>query len=423
MNFKKIMAGLAAGVMALSMAGTNVFAAGNYTAVAGDNSSAVVNKYLVLDGSAAVPDVTFNFVIEPGTAIAASSGKMEVISPSVATGVTGTPTIAPINFVHTDTKSDTVAQGDNVTLDAGKTYVKHNTVIDFSGVTFAEPGVYRWKVSETTATYDHDSDSSTAALDISSRFDWDTQKGNTATSKERYMDVYVTDNGSGNLVVSSYVLHDAATDVTAGNDMGSADVATAGAAVGDKSDGYVNEFVSNDINILKEVTGNQGSKDKYFDFTIVLGNAQPNTTYAVDLSNAEAISGSNTATIAANSGQTNATTITTDSTGAATTHFFLKDSQNVTIQGLPIDATYAVTENAEDYKSTAGVTAAIATDGNAHTDAVNGTLARADIATGYTNTRDGVIPTGVATAAAGALGLIALGVIGLVGKRRKAEED
>ena len=421
MNKNKFFAGLATMAMAVCANGTSVFAA-NYTPVSGDNSSAVINKYLIVDSTAIVPDVKFNFAIEPGTAIASASGKMEVISPSTATGVTGTPTIASIPFAPTDTKLDTVASGGNVTLDTGKNYVKHNTVVDFSGVTFAEPGVYRWKVSETTATYDYDVSGSAAHKDMSALFDWDTQKGSTATAKERYMDVYVTDNGSGTLAVSSYVLHDAATDVTAGADMGSADVTNPGDAVADKSDGFVNEYITDDINILKEVTGNQGSKDKYFDFTVAITSAQPSTTYAVNISGAEATSGSNPATIAANAGKANVTSVTTDSSGAVTTHFYLKDGQNIVVQGLPISATYAITENAEDYKSTAGVTAAIATDGQAHTDATSGTLARADIATGYTNTRNGVIPTGVATAAAGALGLMAIGVAGLVAKRRKEED-
>lgn len=421
MKSNKLMASLAAGVMALSMASTSVAAAGNYTPVSGDNTSAVLNKYLIVDETAIVPDVTFNFTIAPGTAIQAANGVMEVISPATATGVTGTPTIAPITFTHSDTKNTSVQSGDNVTLDTGENYAKRNTVVDFSGVTFAEPGIYRWVVNETTAIYNYENAGSTAQKDISSLFDWDTQAA-TAGAKVRYLDVYVTDN-AGTLEVSSYVLHENANSVTAGTDMGSADVATAGAAVADKSDGYVNEFITNDIEFGKEVTGNQGSKDKYFDYTLVIGNAQPLTTYAIDLSKAEATSGTNSATIAANAGQTNVATVTTDATGAATTHFYLKDGQYITAQGLPINATYALTENTEDYKQTAGIAAADNADGVAHTDAQSGTLARADIFTGFTNKRQGTIPTGVTTAAAGALGLVALGAIGLASKRRKNEVD
>ena len=420
---RKIFTGLAALAMALCAGSTPVYAA-NYTPINGNNSSAVINKYLIVDETAIVPDVTFNFAIAPGTAITSASGKMEVMAGNNA-GVTGSPTIASIPFAHTDTKLTTVAAGDNITLTAGQNYVKHNTIVDFSGVSFAEPGIYRWVVTETTATYDiRTTGGDDVTRDLSSLFDWDTQRRDVTgtTEKTRYMDVYVTDDGSGTLEVSSYVLHDTPADVTAGDENGSGDVATAGAAVADKSDGFVNEFITDNIEFGNEVTGNQGSKDKYFDFTFEITGAQPQTTYSIDISNAEASSGSNPATISANTGKANVTSVTTDDSGNVTTHFYLKDGQYVTAKGLPISTNYALTATPEDYKQTNGIIASIAKEGVAHSDAQSGTLARADILTGYTHTRNGVIPTGIAAGALGALGLVAFSVVGLAAKRRKEED-
>ena len=62
------------------------------------------------------------------------------------------------------------------------------------------------------------------------------------------------------------------------------------------------------------------------------------------------------------------------------------------IQGVAKDSKYKVTENAEDYKSTPA-DAIDNTEGRG--DATSGTVASQNIRTGYLNTRDGVIPTGV----------------------------
>ena len=171
-------------------------------------------------------------------------------------------------------------------------------------------------------------------------------------------------------------------------------------------------------------------------------------TYAVDLSQAEATSGSNSATIADNAGKTNPATITVDENGAAEVKYYLQDGQYVTVKGLPKDATYALTENSEDYLSANGTSkVAIAAvdavagteeswevDGQTftseqaakayvdqqdgtltyddivhneavagtpavpekqHNDPLSGTILTSDIYTGFTNTRDGIIPTGI----------------------------
>lgn len=406
MKFNKLMASLAAGVMALSMAGTNVFAAQNYTPVTGDNTHGFA-KYLIVDADAKTPAIEFDFTIAPGTAQAADNGQMAVLA-----GV-GTPTIIGSNgtttnnegkaiFSEGETTSTTAETG--MTLDTGRAFAKREMKFGFATVSFPEPGVYRYVITETSAGQQ--------------AISYDTQAA-TPGAKVRYLDVYVVDN-AGALEVSAYILHETDAAVPAGTDMGSA---YAGDAVADKSTGFVNEYDTSDVEFGKETTGNQASKDKYFAVSIAIGNAAHNATYVVDIAGADATSGSNSATIAANAGQANVTSITTDAQGAATQTFYLNDGQYIRVKGLPKDATYNVTENAEDYKSTPTIATTVAEfGGHAHTDAVQGTIVSADIFTGYVNTRNGVIPTGVATAAAGALGLVALGAIGLASKRRKEED-
>ena len=573
-RFPKVLAAaLTAATMVSSMI-MPAFAA-NYTPVAGTSTS--FDKYLVIDADATIPEIEFEFTIEAGTAIPASAGKMEVIpgpmvaeteateaveavyraatpeeeeadegvdellvsdgtqkdalGQPIASGTKivlvseaapaqeaseGGPIIGTAAFAEGDSASTTVASGDAVVLDDGEAYAKKVVTVDFANVTFDEPGIYRYKITE---------------QEIAGRTDieYDTQKGAGATAKVRYLDVYVIDN-AGSLAVSAYVLHEQASDVTTTDQMGSlnsevtewtvdgqaydsreaaetaakrlvtagaagtvdegkfiydgtaydtqadaeaaavADIAPSAVELGDKSQGFVNEFDSQNLTFGKEVEGNQGSKDKYFDFTLAITGAQPNMTYAVDLSQAEASSGANSATIAANANKTNPATITVDENGAATVHYYLKDGQYVTVKGLPKDSTYAITENNEDYLSQNGTSkvavagvAAVAEswvvdsqtftseqdakgyvdrqDGNLtyddivhnegtpgveeklHQDAQTGTISTEDIYTGFTNIRDGIIPTGVMMRYAPYALFAVLGFAGIVFFATRKKED
>ena len=178
-------------------------------------------------------------------------------------------------------------------------------------------------------------------------------------------------------------------------------------------------FVSSDLTFRKEVSGNQASKDKYFAFTVKLTGAPAGTVYAVDLSDADATSGTSAATIAANAGKTNPTTLTVGEDGTAIAVFYLQHGQEITIKGIGKDVKYDVTENAEDYKSTAaGVTD--------YDDPVSGTIDATDLNTSYLNTRNGVIPTGVIMTVAPFAVVTLLGGAGAVTilmKKKKQDED
>ena len=268
---------------ALAMAGmlaalnaAPAFAATTYTPVAG--TSCNFNKYLIMDAGDTVPNATFSFTVAPGQAVSADTSDNAVMQ--VLPGV-GTPTIADVTFGPSDSTSTTTtgkidvlrdeeartgtAGTDTVQLDSGEKFAEKQATVSFDGITFDEPGIYRYIITE-TANAAHASAGIIHDTDV-----------------DRVLDVYVTDNGSGTLEVSSYVLHTSVSDPVINTTMGSADVATQLAALADKTDGFTNEYTTKDLVFKKEVTGNQASRDKWFEFTAQLADVNDEDVYVVSL--------------------------------------------------------------------------------------------------------------------------------------------
>lgn len=386
-RFKKLMAILMATALIMSIAAISASAENTYTSVNGTNTQ--FNKYLVVDSDTNIPAISFDFTVAPGEAVAATSS-----TPAVLAGV-GSPSIATVTFTNGQTTSTTAPS--DLTLASGKKFAVKTATVDFSRVSFTEPGVYRYVITEQETT---------GAKAVT----YDTQ-ADTPGSKVRYLDVYVEDVNNA-LTVSSYVMHKT-TAVVVNNDTDN--------KADDKSSSYVNEISTKDLEFGKEVIGNQGSKDKYFLFDLVITNAQANTTYSVDLTSAEASPAKTDAT--KYDTMTNPSSFTTDGDGKATVTFYLKDGQYIKIPGLPDGYGYALTEDAEDYASSATISTANGKNGVAYSDPATGSSVAADIKTGYTNDRTGIIPTGVLlTIAPFAIGLLLFGalIIFFVAKRRRA---
>lgn len=401
---RKAIALLGAVMLCMSLAVPALAVDTLYTPVAG--TSTTFQKALVLDKDANVPTIQFAYSIAPGTAVAASNGKMEIIAPSVATGVTGTPSIANVSYAPGDA---TVTTAEGVTLTAEQKAALKTATVDFSGVTFAEPGIYRYLITETSA----DQQGMT----------YDTQLADktNGVAKQRTLDVYVTDS-DGSLVVSNYVIHELVNDIAAGNNNGS-DVA---ATLADKSKGFVNEYATVDLTLSKTVTGNQGSQDKYFKFTVAITNAGANANLNVDMSGAQTAPAKSVATVysaeemaAANSADDNANVDgqqwATDASGAVTKTVYLKHNQSIVIKGLASGAKYTITEVPEDYKCDKANNQVAETNGMTQ-----------DATVEFQNTRDGIVPTGVIVSAAGGIALALAGIGGAgyaVVSRRKNKED
>ena len=290
-----------ASVMTMSM-GTPVFAA-EYGTVIDGTKTTTFDKYLVMDAQAEVPNASFTYAVTAGTAKAynVADKKFEILAGVDADKVTMAGVGSNVANTITYTQGDATLNDENALVkdynNATEKYAKKIATLDFSACKFTEPGIYRYIVTEsgTNQGVTNDADAT------------------------RVVDVYVNDasDASGNkLTIASYVLHsnaDDAPDVSLGENNGST-----GAYVGTKSQGFTNSYDTSDLSIKKEVSGNQASRDKYFEFTVNITDAVPGTVYDVDLSNADATTQSNAATITANAKKTNPATLKVGEDGTVT---------------------------------------------------------------------------------------------------------
>lgn len=398
---KKLLAFIITTAMAVMMFSTVVNAADNYSTVDGPDDVSFT-KYLVVPTETAIPNLEFDFTVSAGEAESGSTTKLPVYagndSKRVAfkTGksfddITGSATFSSTDSTTAGTSTDGIANSDT------KKYAQHDVTLDFSVLTFNEPGIYRYIITE--------DDVDGATIDT-----------------PRTLDIYVEDN-NGNLTVTDTVLYK-----TAPTD----------SSTGDKTDNFINQYPSSNLYVGKKIAGNQASKDKYFRFTIAITGATPNS--KINLGGnytTTAISGStNGATVINPDDGTSYTNpsmtdgLTTDENGAVTKVFYLQGDQYVNLMGISEGAHYVVSE--DDY-STDGYTTAEASDEDfeigtlTFDDDVEGDIGSTGIYTGFTNTKDGTIPTGIIISVAG---LLIVGIIAVIGfvffgvrSKRRYEED
>lgn len=395
-RFTKIMALLMVTALIMGIAAISASAAG-YTPIPG--TSTAFTKDVVVDADANIPHETFSFTIESGTAQVATASTVAIHAGPNPTAVSvGTASFTSNHATTPGTPGDSTA--------TDKKYAEETVTINFSGVTFNEPGIYRYLLKETAGT--------TAGMTYDNRI--------------LSLDVYVIDN-NGTLQVTEHVLHEGQGTISSNSTSGSdgTDV---------KVNGFINTSASHQIEFGKEVTGNQGSKDKYFAVKIQLNPTNgyvinDASTFPVIMTSAEmhptpsaATNPSYTAELMA---EKNAVDYLTGGQLKGGHTFYLKDGQYITIQGLPDGVTYTVTEAPEDYKQINGITAEVSgkvDDENNpvnYTDPITGTLSN-DIKTGFTNNKQGAIPTGVLlTIAPFAVGILLFGalIIFFIAKRRR----
>ena len=394
---KGIMTAAVTTAMAVANMAVPVFAAGtagtNYGTEIEGIKTTTFDKYLLMDKQAEVPNASFSYTVTAGNAkdYNVDGKKFQVLAGVDADKVTmagvGTETANTITYKQGD---ETLNDDGGYVKDYDKTtkkYAKKTATLDFSKCQFTEPGVYRYVITESGTNQGITND-----MDLT-----------------RIVDVYVydatADDGTKTLKIEGYVLHsnaDDEPDIAAGENAGST-----GAYVDTKSQGFTNSYDTSDLTFRKEVSGNQASKDKYFEFTVAIQNAVAGTVYDVDITGADATSGSNAATITENTGKNNVTSLTVGDDGTVTQKFYLQHGQEIKIQGIAKDSTYDVTENKEDYKSEGAVL-----DG--YKDATAGTVESNDLKTSYKNTREGVIPTGIIMAVAPFAVVTLIGGAGLV---------
>lgn len=358
--FTKI-TGVTTALLICALAVSPVFA--DYTAVSG-TADTQFTKTIELADTATVPNVTYSYAVTSGTAINGNGTKMNVFAGGDGIHSTGTPTIADISFTASDSHSD------------GK--VAKNTEIDFTGVNFMSPGIHRYVITE-----------SGEAASVTE-----------ATDRIFACDVYVMDN-NGNLEVEAYILHS--------NE-------TAEATEDDKIVGLTATFESNSLTVNKIVSGNQGVRDEYFPFDITFSNAVPGTLLSVDLSGADpttAVTPFNSST------HTNDPTITVGDDGTVTAKYWLKNGQAITIHGIADNVRYSITESENDGDT--GYTTSIETTGDTEgvtkdlpTKTTSDTAITENTTVVYTNTKGGVVPTGLFFTIGGVAAITVIGALGII---------
>ena len=435
----------------LLVVGTVSVSAANYTAIPGTTTQ--LDKYLVVEADAEIPAAEFTFTIASGSAAEATADTVKVwagLNPeNVKIGDVMGESDGKVVFTAGEEATNAnakVALADDTT---DKLAAKHPICLDFTAVNFPEPGVYRYVLTESAAAQ-----GSPITHDV---------------QPVRTIDVYVEDN-NGTLAVTGYVSYlgnvssaapkntvvpsavwlaehpepvaptvadpanptpeeEAAlaqyeTDKAAWDAAALAAVPN-GAEAGTKSNKYVNEMDSADLTVSKTVTGNQGSHDQYFEFTITIGNAGAGTVMTLDMTNAETETHENSATTftkaamdeanqkdddSGNEGKAGQQVIA-DTNGSATFKVYLHHGQNVVLKGLPVGATYKVEEtDAAGYTTTGEVATPTA-------------ITSEDVEVAVVNNREGVVPTGVMMSVAGGAALVAIAGAGIYLSRRKREED
>lgn len=344
---RRLFAAIAVVVAALAMcmgAATPAFAAN--TAVNGGTTT--FDKYLVMNSDANVPDVTFSFSVSQGSSQTADGTK-----PAIYAGI-GTPTVTSAEF----TPGDSTTEGTPTNGSAsGKKYAVKEVTVDFRGITFTRPGIYRYIVTESPNSQDGITNDGTTS---------------------RTLDVWVKYvNGSdSDLEIAGYYLY-------AGTPSTNDDFANTA-----KSAGFENTYATKDLTLEKQVTGNQGDRDKYFEFNVSITGAVAGTVYDVNLSNADSNPNVN-GDVKSNPGELVATG------GSVSATYYLKDDQSITIQGLTEGTDYTITETAYDgdgYKTSYVIDTGSTTDGRTTGSQEMGTNSHKVV---FTNNKEGTVPTGI----------------------------
>lgn len=326
---------LLAAAMVLAMTLT-VFLSGATALAASDMNSNVIefDKYLILKNDANVPNVTFGFTISYGEAQNGTA-----TSPRIEAGI-GSPVISSAVFTPSDTPITTAVQG--ITLGQNEQYVKKTVSIDFSNVAFTAPGIYRYIVTESASSVNG-----------------------------------ITNDANARRILDVYVIYDtSASSTTSLKIAGSVMYKETESSTLEKSRMFVNTYSTNNVTLKKEVTGNQGDRNKDFTFTVTI-QGNPGNVYSV-------LQGSNTVDL------------TVNQNGTASGTFSLKHNGSIVIQGLATGDTFAIKEN--DYSNESYNTsyklngATTATTGRSLSATTMGDSAQSVV---FINNREGAVPTGI----------------------------
>ncbi|MCH3960696.1 MAG: hypothetical protein LKF53_05255 [Solobacterium sp.] len=374
---------------------TYLIATKNVLGLETKDNSIEINKYLIMDDSASVPNTTFSFSIKAGTGT--TNGTGVVYAGNAPLRVSGTPTIGTAKFTTASVTSKNDTTYNTVNLEDGQKYATAKVKVDFSSVDFSEPGVYRYLVSEVNPNKAYI----------------------TADTRQLILDVYVSSNDTNDkLEVTNYVLHTDPTDTVYG---------TGAFTSASKVDGFVNTYKTNTLTIVKSISGNQARTDEYFDFNISISNAVAGTIYKVSPVSESYVTPT---------GKQNTTSMVAGTNGTASGKVWMKAGDSFIIEGLANGTAYTVGENTETLNSTGyestlasavgdnqNGAAALAMDATTKLVADSGLTANTVLT--INNEKKGIVPTGVIIAVAPYAAIGLCGFFGLIvfARHKKSKED
>ncbi len=221
----------------------------NPGAISTDDTTLTIPKGITLkndeSGTYYNPNITYTYTIAPVTP--ATGAKVSGVD--VVEGPTGGATLASNSVAFTAGEvSGITSSGKEIT---------QNLTVNIDLTKFSQVGIYRYKISDTTAT----SALFTAGI---------TRKDN--YNKDRYLDVYIK-NGTSGVAVAGYAL-----------------TQTNSATAGDKDGGYTKEYETTtdagtgtvtentdvyrtyNVKLEKQVTGDMGDKNHAFPFAVTVNN-------------------------------------------------------------------------------------------------------------------------------------------------------
>lgn len=285
-----------------------------------------ITSKLTMDKYAVEPNADFKYTIAPAEASELTNTGM----PATA-GVEGAVSLSPssVNYSAEGLSSEDNADGVTKTITAQMS-------VSLVTSRFAAPGIYRYKITQTPPELD----------------------GLNVVYKELFLDVYV-ENGNSGLVAKGCTLSTAA-------------------GSGSKISGFENKYVTHKLTITKVVAGNQGDKNKDFEFTVTIKGADGETHKYGTVKN----------------GVTTMNQTTTKS-GATFTET-LKHGESVIVYGLSSEDKFAVTE--ADYHGDGYKTSYKIGDGTNSTEGssiAEKAIGNSDTTVIFTNTKDVTVPTDV----------------------------
>lgn len=325
-------------ILSMLLVNFSVFAA-DPVAITGGNTIAVTRK---IEGVTNPVTATFSYEITR--------------TETTPTGVTGTPTVSDIAFTNAtpDASNEVTAQGS----------------IDLSGLTFTEPGIYTWVITETASSVP---DTYPASPDGQNSYEFQVQV------------VYEGDGASRHLV---------ATVVNK--------VKAEGANT--KTDDIIfpvpAEFVY--LTLTKTVTGDMGDQSHPFEFTVnVAGNTGDTYTVTGGTSNPATITANTDTVLKAKHGET------------------ITIGKNGNLNQIIRNSTYTITES-----DTAAAPYTTTIDGNEETDKAVTKTASADVnATAVVNDYSNSVDTGVFLNIAPFVALIILALVGIVMIKKTSNKE